>query len=405
MQSEVNANTNKIQAERLVEDAELLADAFAEDVERYHRQRMALEAGGLSEDLLPVSVLLDIMSNVKANKFNMIARPEWYYQSVRVNPMWKEGKMLVFSLDLPLIGDVGYRHYTIEAYPIPQEDGTITVLQVTKDIAMDTEATVLMAPKDCYGQSPMMCSPTPIRSGQAFACERGILMNYSADRQRCIVKVEKTTQVDNVWLVGPNKALLSTWGDEISENCNNNPTHIKLSKGVYWFNLTEGCTYYGQTWYLAYTPKYTQMLTLEVKPLPNIPPVDLPHFANLTGWIEVERKNFHNLGQVKHFTIETLGSFKDFKLPVYKQSWLWVVVGSFLLILTLCVAGFLYYYFQGKGIHPDPEATITTEEDTSEDPSPDAGPVPLEKGDAAAIPSVAEKEQILRIQVPKFKFG
>ena len=174
MQQTVNQNMQKHQAERLVEDTEVLADAFVDQVDQYHRQRAALELGVLTEDLLSVPTLSDILENAKANR---ILNIEWYYQNVPVKPMWGEENIVVFQIELPLVKPIRYLQYLLETFPVPQEDGTVSTLKVNSGIAMENATGALLIPHQCRGHGPTVCGPAPLRSGEAMACERGILNN------------------------------------------------------------------------------------------------------------------------------------------------------------------------------------------------------------------------------------
>lgn len=346
LQSALNKNTQKHQAERLVEDAEIIADAFVFDVERYHRQRTALESGILTEDLLSGPILTDIMMKAKAHQKTVIPNIEWYYQFVPVKPMWGDDNTVIFQLELPLVKPIRYVHYWLETFPVPQGEGTVSTLEVNADIAAENSTGTLVVPRKCRGYEPIVCGPSPMRSGVAMACERGVLTNNQTDRQKCVVKVERTTQVDQIWFVDENQVVLSTWGDTVYQKCEDKHPEMKrwMDKGVYVFNLTDLCVYRGSTWEVSYSPVHTQTMYIERQPLPDIPPLIIPEFLNSTGWKIRGLDDLHELGDMKQFTLKTLNDFHEFTIPPYKKGWLW---GTFVvIIIVIAMSLFLVYYLR-----------------------------------------------------------
>ena len=397
MQQTVNQNMQKHQAERLVEDTEVLADAFVDQVDQYHRQRAALELGVLTEDLLSVPTLSDILEHAKANR---ILNIEWYYQNVPVKPMWGEENIVVFQIELPLVKPIRYLQYLLETFPVPQEDGTVSTLKVNSGIAMENATGALLIPHQCRGHGPTVCGPAPLRSGEAMACERGILNNNANERQKCVVKLEKTSQVDEIWFVGENQIVLSTWGDTIYQKCQGRPElRGKLDQGVYTLNLTERCVYSGSTWHVGHTPTYTQHVHIKQEPLLDIPPVNIPAFVNTTGW---KIHGLTELGEVKQFTLKTLGTFQKVNIPLSEEGWFWGTLIVILIVIAILILFVYYlkcYYFAAKGKPAEANDVGSPQEEPMEieitegsDPSSSS----MECSDNKPEPSIASKEQTLK---------
>ena len=343
LQEQVNQNTHKHNAERLVEDAELVARVFTELVEEYHRQRSALESGTLTEDLLSVNVLKDIMAHARTSQRLIIQNLEWYYQYVSVRPMWGNDKMIVFQMELPLVGSNRYVHYTLVPYPVPQSDDTVVTFKVAPNIAavMNNGTTEVMIPRLCRGVRPLVCGQSPLRSGVALQCERGILNNNKSDRQACILSVKKSLRLDEIWFTSANQVVLSTWGDVITKECKGRPVlQGELVQGVYTLHLEEACVYRGATWRIRHAPTYTQHVRLKNKPLPEIPPIEIPVFINTTVW---NLKGVQQLGQVREFALKTLDTFEKVTVPLIKEGWFLALLVTTAIVLAIVVAVLIYF--------------------------------------------------------------
>ena len=323
-------------------------------MEQYHRQRSALESGTLTEDLLAVNVLKDIMAHARTSQRLIIQNLEWYYQYVTVRPMWGNDKMIVFQMELPLVGSTQYVHYTLTPYPVPQSDDTVATFKVAPNIAMNNATGEIMIPRLCRGVQPLVCGQSPSRSGAALQCERGILTNNEIERQTCVLSIEKSSRLDDIWLASENQIVLSTWGDIITKECQGSPAlQGELVQGVYTLHLGETCSYKGATWRIRHTPTYTQHVRLKREPLPDLPPVNIPAFVNTTGW---NIKGVQQLGQVREFTLQTLDTFEKVKVPLIKEGWfLALIIATVVVAIVIAVLIYFRHHIYScitKLIHP-----------------------------------------------------
>lgn len=396
----VNTNLQRHYAERLVEDVELLATAYTSIVEHYHRQRTAMEMGVLTEDLLSPSVLKDIVVQARARQQDMISTWEWYYQNVRVQPLWGSDDVVVFQIEMPLVRPVKYVHYLLDSFPVPQEGSTTTTLKVEQHVAFDEVTRGLFVPRNCRGHDPMVCQPAPVRVGPAMSCERGIITNQGTERQKCIIRVEKTTQVDQLWFVEENRIVLSTWGDNLKKHCQEYPEQKRaLEKGVYLFNISENCIYLGSTWQVEHSPRFSHNVYIERHPLPAISPVELPVLFNGTGLSKDLMSDLHELGAIKHFTIAKLQELSIPTIPVYKKGWFWAIFCA-VLVSGLLIVSIIYvckYY-----VYPEEKEIEITESPKDSEPleeliESNQNQSSLNKHSLTTT-SVSEKEQGLKFQ-------
>ena len=334
----VNANLQRHYAERLVEDIELLASAYTDVVERYHRQRAAMEMGVLTEDMLPPTVLQEVVTQARSRQRDMISSWEWYYQYVRVKPLWGQANMIVYQIELPLVKPVKYIHYVLEAFPVPQEGNTSATVKVERNVALDQAAGGLFIPRNCMGHKPVVCQPSPVRVGEAMSCERGIITGKRKERENCVIKIGHSTLVDQLWFVGKNRAVLSTWGGALRKHCEGYPEQTtRVERGVYVFNISENCMYLSSTWQVEYSPGYSQSIYVEQQPLPNLPPVEFPSLLNHTSVKKRVMADLKELGSTKYLTISKLSELASPTKPFYGRGVFWAICCSTMLGLGVCI--------------------------------------------------------------------
>jgi hypothetical protein len=120
----------QVEVERILEDLELLSDAFLETVQLYHIPRADLEFGQLTESILPKPVLLDCLAQGQSSNNFMITPIEWYYRFSSVTPVWGDVKVMVFRVVLPLVSNSDFIRYSISSFPVPLDQGKLVQLHV-----------------------------------------------------------------------------------------------------------------------------------------------------------------------------------------------------------------------------------------------------------------------------------
>lgn len=334
----VNANLQRHYAERLVEDVELLASAYINVVEHYHRQRAAMEMGVLTEDLLSPKVLKQVVTQARARHQDMISTWEWYYQYIRVRPLWGQVNTIMYQIELPIVKPVKYMHYILEAFPVPQGENTSTTVKVQRDVALDAATGGLFIPENCRGHQPMVCQPSPVRVGEAMSCERGIITGNREAKEHCVIELRHLRPVDQLRFVGKNRAALSTWGGTLRKICAGYPEQTtRVERGVYVFNISENCVYRSVTWQVEYSPGYSQSIYGERQPLPNLPPVELPALLNHSSVKEQIMSDLEELGSIKYLTVAKLSEIAIPAKPFYERRVFWAICCSIVLSLSVCV--------------------------------------------------------------------
>ena len=80
--------------------------------DQYLQERGALEKGRLTEAIMPISELENIVQACHEKGF-YVPRVEWLYEFVTIRPMWQSNDVLVYTASLPLTDNNEYLRYHI----------------------------------------------------------------------------------------------------------------------------------------------------------------------------------------------------------------------------------------------------------------------------------------------------
>ena len=118
--------------------------------EAFLHRKENLEAGRLTENILPHEVLKSILSNSDDGSTQMISPLQWYYENTAVVPIWFD-HCLVYRAKLPLVGSTEWHHVIIRCWPMPLGDWEATVL-LPGVVLKDKRTGVLNVSPNCYRQ-------------------------------------------------------------------------------------------------------------------------------------------------------------------------------------------------------------------------------------------------------------
>ena len=81
-----------------------------------------LEAGQLTESLLPTEVLRSVLETAAPTLTTIVEPVQWYYENLNVQPLHLE-RSLVFRVNLPIVETTPYRYLQFAVWPIPLQSG------------------------------------------------------------------------------------------------------------------------------------------------------------------------------------------------------------------------------------------------------------------------------------------
>jgi hypothetical protein len=283
-----------------------LLEATASQLEKqqrlYLKQRAALELGSLTEDILPIHELHNILSN--AQRLGMEHLPwQWYYQHVKVRPQWMENDTLIYRAELPLVNHKSYLLYDIQTYPVRNGRHSVK-LNAAGPVVVDTNGGEMFSPHNCVGHLPTVCRPgAAYRSGN-MQCERGLLNGDPGQRKTCPLQVNEAKTSASISEIGLGQYVIETSGEAYSLNCLGQSARQEVVKeGTYLLTVSQGCVVHGeQGWSLTGVIHGFSSATIDTQMIPilpfnltaNLPPEKLaiasvsPHFKTLDDIVNID---------------------------------------------------------------------------------------------------------------------
>ena len=242
-----------LRTDRALALIETTHNLWLRQLDTYNRQRAALELGYLTEAILTVEDLTRIIQDARQHNLHT-PNLNWYYSYIRIEPLWRDDRVLVFRANLPLTDRHIYLRYRIQSWPIPGNTTEFrTQLQVLNDIAFHTETGGIFKPTGCPGNNPAICRTGPIFDRTMMKCSRGILTGEPQLRRQCYVTITKVRdRINTVQEISPGVAIISTYGETISLLCTGRAEErVPLIGGLYLLTIPSNCRINGAGWNLA----------------------------------------------------------------------------------------------------------------------------------------------------------
>ena len=82
------------------------------------RNRTALDAGKLNEDICPLDLLKNIAKQARRNHLQAV-RWSWYYEHVTIKPLMYQNGSMIFQADLPFVNNNKYLGCMLKTWPVP----------------------------------------------------------------------------------------------------------------------------------------------------------------------------------------------------------------------------------------------------------------------------------------------
>ena len=299
----ISANYKMILVAELVSLIERRQQLLQNQIDRYREQRMALEAGRLTESVLPRSDLQQIL--VQAEKKGYDAAPmEWYYEHCLVRPVWETSEGLSFIVELPMFTE-SVTGYHLDAHPTLQVDTGNWVTLVTQEyVGYNEQNGEIVKLRGCHGHYPTLCEADLIyRTG--LPCERSIITGSSSGISKCNVRIQ-TPKETVIHSVGINQHLITTLDGILETRCQGEPTvHHNVTPGtlLVQFNAND-CQIQGSSgWILDSVDVVQEKLKLQDSFELNLSPLKLPVIPPVKE-LPVEAQ--HQLHQVEGISLEKL---------------------------------------------------------------------------------------------------
>ena len=251
-------------------------DTWLRQVDKFNRQVASLELGFLTEELLSRQEIVKILTAGRRAGFESPSI-HWYYENIRVYPISRYERQLIFRIKLPLTDSVLYKRYYLTSWPIPSKSHNFTVqLRVSNDVAINPLTGGMYEPTACQGKQPMLCRAGAIYNRFRFECPRGILTGEVNLRKKCKVTIRPQTDTDTtVTELFPGTFVIVTYGEQISLLCANEPERrLTLTGGAYALRLQQGCYVKASGWTITSIARLSSNVSVDFAVI-STPPLSL----------------------------------------------------------------------------------------------------------------------------------
>lgn len=225
---------------------DISVNLYAEQKARFTRQRQALERGFLTRDLLEEEHLKSILEQA-ADSHQVVDTLSWYYQYLRVNPLWRKGRNLLYVVELPLIAYRPYLMYKITSHPVPLGNSSYAVaLDLGRSYALDTITGNLFLPRNCLGKSPTICNTGPEFGPEVLKCPRGLITGRKDLMAHCKVNIVPLHNQPLVTTMALNQFAIATMGESLTVRCPGTAeSHYQLPLGTHNITCLRACSISG----------------------------------------------------------------------------------------------------------------------------------------------------------------
>ena len=323
------------------------------------RQKASLELGRLTEDLLPLPTLREILETAASEDTIPVDPIEWYYQFAQLTPLWDESLQdLIYKTELPLVRPVPYLGYDVHTYEVPYVNSTTTVrLQAQGQFGLDTQNGDIFKPSGCKGENPIVCKTGPLYQSHGLACARAVISGRLTSNN-CNVQVNDRPNSYAVVLAdnSPSNLVIMSWGEAFVEHCTGQAKRTyEVTAGTYLVKIRGGCILKSTVWSIraiiekkrTYVHKMSVVITQPFKLLSLIP----KEYALLLTKSKIP--HFTELGKVASVPLELsnkeLDGVDTALMPVeWKsgQSWPYLIFLTCVIVVTTSISFFLFCWLK-----------------------------------------------------------
>ena len=263
-------------------ELEHVVDGFIRATDIYHRQRLQLERGLLTEELVRQAELRSVLEEVRRSGFRPL-HLHWYYQYAEVKPIWDGVEHLAFSVALPAVGPDHYMLYGLHYLPVLLDSKHVRTLVGEPEVAVNSVKPFSFIPTECIGRAPTVCRLTLER--RHTSCEAALVSGE--DPSRCSVHIAKRGQ-ETISVVPPSRGAtavaVAAYGDAqevVRLRWRGKRVIVRRIRGPVLLDLPQGCHLEGRDWTLYSEVLQTTNIHYEaVKPM-TLPSINITWLKSL----------------------------------------------------------------------------------------------------------------------------
>ena len=270
LDEELRLQQERTDVELLVSELERAAHRYEQSYGIWERRKENLEAGRLTENLLPPDILKSILKTAVGQDSTTVQPLQWYYEYTTVLPIWS-ARRLVYKVQLPVVAYDSWHHVNLKPWPVPLREWQAQ-LELPREILRNTKTGDLDITPECYGAHPRVCRRGLITHATRHPCLQKILNAKPSYDEECPVTLKRRFPMDMVHPQPNNEFVLSTAGTELTLLCTGSDAEtVNLKSGVYRIALKHPCSLRGSNWTLPGVFQRTTNITFKEQ----VPMLDL----------------------------------------------------------------------------------------------------------------------------------
>ena len=335
-----------ISMEQVLESLELKRDTIQKLHDLYTHRRQDLHSLRLTEELLPLATLAQILRDAQSYDVIPIAETNWYYAHERVRPMWATKDFLVYEVELHMVRPAMFLLYRIQSWPVPTSDTTATHITQTGQFGYNTHTGQLFKADHCLGDSPMVCAAGALYAADFPPCVRGILKSDARLMDTCPTRITRgnASQID---YITDNEYIVSSWGEKLETRCTGkNAENLYLPRGVHNLIVSPKCSVTSASWTLSAISLHHLHVALITRELPRAQALNLSSLIHPSYSLYTPESPLQSLARIESLPLELLRAplLKEIPWQQNSNTLQTILIVLVLLLLTLIVAYVAWHY-------------------------------------------------------------
>ena len=350
LQFVIEFNQDALRLEFLIEMISDHIAQYEESLAQIQAVRVACEARIVTEQVLPVQMVRQILSQgnnrVKIN-------PVEYYAYIQVEKITTLDDEVYCILRAPMFSDATQYEITIRTFPKCQDGKCLEIYQPPPFI-VDYGTEELYFPDECSGPTPKACRPGVIYDKTHQPCLHGLINHDPQQQAECpLTYYSISPPPGEITTATLNRYIVTTEETLYHYRCpRQTPTVGRLAAGHYLIDVEPHCIVDSGQWMIRGLPTFVTNYSTEVI-LPQPIPLDwliLPNYTHLTldlhlppGQTKMSIPNYETLSRPPSTNV--VNTIDEIQATIGKTTiawWVWLIIA----ITGIIILTFAMYYIR-----------------------------------------------------------
>ena len=270
LQHKMDFNTDALRLSFQLDIVEESLDDYKDMLSAMQAVRIACEAQIVTEQVLPVSIVNELLSSGENHQHLPAVQ---YYSYIKVDKIIEIEGQQFCVLKAPMLADTSPVRIGIHTFPVCQEDRCIRLYQ-PQPFIIDFATEELYFPEQCFGPTPQVCQAGVRYDKNQQLCLHGLINDDSQQQLTCpLTYYDKQPPAQKIVADKLNRFVLSTTHTLYHYRCpQHRPVTGELPSGSYVIDVEPHCIFDATQWMLQgvsiletnYTQKYPPPLPINV---------------------------------------------------------------------------------------------------------------------------------------------